>query len=209
MSDANLRALASAVFGGRCGLGIARVDSANPASLFPVEADAIRNAVPARVLEFAAGRAAARLALGRPEPIPMGPDRAPVWPGGWAGSISHAAGWAVAIARQGGRLVGVDMEPDEDLPADILREVLVPVEIGRFGSDLRVARRIFAIKEAVYKAQYPVARDVFDFQTLEVSLSENRFFATFRRDVGPFRQGEGIAGVWASGGGLILAGVLG
>lgn len=209
MNTADLRALASAVFGGRCGLGVVRVDSVDLASPFPQEAEAVRLAIPTRAREFAAGRAAARQALNWSGPVPMGPDRAPVWPKGWAGSITHAAGWAIAAARNGGGLVGVDLEPDEDLPADVLPEILTPAEARRFGSDLRVARRIFAIKEAVYKAQYPVTRKIFDFQMLEVTLSENRFFATFQHPVDPFRRGEVIAGTWASGGGLILAGVLG
>lgn len=209
MSEAALRSLASPVFGGRCGLGIVRVDSADAPSLFAAEAEAMRHAIPARAREFAAGRAAARQALRWSGPIPMGPDRAPVWPEGWAGSISHAADWAVAVVQRGGLLVGVDLEQDEDLPAETLSEVLTPAETQRFGGDLRVARRIFAIKEAVYKAQYPVTGEIFDFQMLDVSLVESRFFATFQHPVGPFRRGEVIAGNWASGGGLILAGVLG
>ena len=208
MTEATLRALASAVFGGRCGFGLVRVDFADPAALLGEETDALRTAIPARAREFAAGRIAARQALGRRLAIPMGRDRAPVWPQGWAGSISHAAGWAVAIARDGGALIGVDLEPDEDLPEDILPEILTPAERMRLGADLRLARRIFAIKEAVYTAQYPVTRQVFDFQTLEISLSESRFFAEFRHSVGPFARGSGISGGWASGGGLILAGVL-
>lgn len=208
MTEAALRSLASAVFGGRCGFGLVRVDFADPGALLAEESDALRAAIPARAREFAAGRIAARQALGQRLAIPMGPDRAPIWPQGWAGSISHAAGWAVAIAREGGALIGVDLEADEDLPEDILPEILTPAERLRQSGDLRLARRIFAIKEAVYKAQYPVTQQVFDFQTLEISLSESRFFAEFRHSVGPFGRGSGISGGWASGGGLILAGVL-
>ena len=209
MSKTELQDLASAVFGGRCGLGIVSVEQGDPATLFPAEAEAMRTAIRDRVREFAAGRAAARLALNRPVPIPVSADRAPVWPMGWAGSITHAAGWALAVVTQGARLVGADLEPDDDLPAEILSEILTPDELSRFNGDLRIARRIFSIKEAVYKAQYPVTREIFDFHTLDVSLSAGRFRATFQERVGPFSRGEGITGNWASRGGLTLAGVLG
>lgn len=201
--------MALAVFGKDCGLGIVRVGSVDPASLFPEEAASMARAVPSRWQEFAAGRAAARTALKLPGAVPMGDDRAPVWPEGWAGSISHGGGWAIAVCKRGEWLVGVDLEPDEDLPADILPDILTPAETWRLGHDPRLARRVFAIKEAVYKAQFPLSREIFDFQTLDVVLADHRFSARFLRPVGPFRQGREIAGSWASGSGLVLAGVLG
>lgn len=208
MSEATLRALAAGVFGSRGTIGIVRVGTVGPDALHPDEIGAIRGAVPARVLEFAAGRVAARSALGTDDPVPSGPDRAPIWPDGWAGSISHASGWAIAVAQRGGGLVGVDLEPDEDLPAETLSVVLRPAELRGFGTDLRWARRIFSIKEAVYKAQYPFTRQIFDFQTLEVRVDKERFEARFTTPVNPFREGHVIAGVWASAGGFFLAGVI-
>src|SRR5277367_2552834 len=63
-------------------------------------------AVRARRTEFLAGRACARSALrkladGRADDaIPIGPDRAPVWPAGIVGAITHAHGFAAAaVAR--------------------------------------------------------------------------------------------------------------
>lgn len=207
MSEATLRALASGVFGGRCGLGVVRIGSADPATLPRVEQSAILGAAPQRKSEFAAGRQAARLAMGRPDAIPMGADRAPLWPSGWIGSISHSGGWAVAVVRQGSGLIGVDLEADGELPGEVVSEILTPAEGEFCAGNLRLARVIFAIKEAVYKAQYPVSRVIFDFQTLEISLSESRFSARFRHSVGPFAEGDRISGAWASGGGFLIAGV--
>ena len=63
-------------------------------------------AVPQRRREFFAGRLAAHRAmeaLGHlPEPVPMGQDRAPVWPQGLVGSISHGAGACAAMYGQKG-----------------------------------------------------------------------------------------------------------
>lgn len=207
MTESALRSLASAVFGGRCGLGVVSFESADPASLPGVERTAIRSAVPARAREFAAGRQAARIAMGRSDAIPMGVDRAPLWPLGWVGSISHCAGWALAVARRGRGLIGVDLETDDALPVEVVTEILTPAEREVCAGDLRVARRFFAIKEAVYKAQYPASGVIFDFQTLEVSVIESRFSARFQRTVGPFGEGHSISGIWASGGGFLLAGV--
>ena len=69
--------LADDVFAPDIGLGIA---SASDVSVMPEEEPTLARMVPARRREFAAGRTAARRALGRSVAIPMGPDRAPVWP---------------------------------------------------------------------------------------------------------------------------------
>lgn len=209
MSDAALRGLARTVFGQRCGIGIAAVGSVDPAILFANEARSVALAVPLRQQEFAAGRAAARQALGLRAAIPVAKDRAPIWPRGWAGSITHAGGWALAVASRGGMLVGVDLEPEAPLPTDILDTVLTPAERARGGADLVAAKRIFVAKEAVYKAQYPVTRALFDFQTLDVMFRGTRFEATFQETITPFRRGESIVGHIASGAGFVLAGVLG
>ena len=62
--------------------------------LLPEERGAVAKAVPKRVAQFTAGRVCARRALaqlGNTEPVPilMGEDRAPQWPAGYVGSISH------------------------------------------------------------------------------------------------------------------------
>ena len=193
-----LETLAAAVFPG-FRVGIAPVDGV---SMKPEEEAAIARAVPARRAEFSAGRAAARMALGRDVAVPMGEDRAPQWPAGVAGSISHAGGWAVAVVGTG--LIGIDLEPDEDLPEEVRDTVLLPGERGISG---RVARLIFSAKECAYKAQYPLTRDLFGFEVFAVTLGNGTFRAEFQRDVGRFRGGQALAGRFAAGGGFILTGI--
>ncbi|MEL6424291.1 MAG: hypothetical protein AAFQ33_02435, partial [Pseudomonadota bacterium] len=83
------------------------------------------NAVPSRQLEFRAGRAAARLAMTKlgvaPSAIPSGPDRAPRWPRGLVGSISHAHGHVTAaIAHErSARALGIDIEAAAPLAPDV------------------------------------------------------------------------------------------
>ncbi len=94
-------------------------------------------ALPSRRAEFAAGRAAARRALAAlglsPAAIPMAPDRSPVWPPDVAGSIPHADGIALAVvARTAAHAaLGLDVEPDDALPADATEEILLSEERDR------------------------------------------------------------------------------
>lgn len=206
MSEA-LTALARQVTGGRCQVATVPVALGDPGALLGNEAEAISGAVPARQREFAAGRVAARMAMGQPLALPMGPDRAPIWPAGWSGSITHAGLWAVAAALRGQGLVGLDMEPDEDLPAEILDTVLTPVERSVL-RDLRQARRIFAIKEAAYKAQYPLSGQIFGFEVFEVRLGGAGFAAVFQQDIGPFRRGEALIGLAGVADGFVMAGIV-
>jgi 4'-phosphopantetheinyl transferase EntD len=148
------------------------------------EATAVDSAVPKRVREFAHARSCARAALaelGRPSvAIPMAPDRAPVWPNGITGSITHTSGYCLAAAAKLEHLrsIGIDAEivgaVDENAGAVILtdrdrRAILntVDFDLGR--------TLVFAAKEALYKAQYPITRSWLDFSdvvAVEVQLSE-------------------------------------
>lgn len=196
------------------GVAVAACDlaSADPGALWPLERDAIAGAVPHRLAEFAAGRQAARqalAALGHPATaLPLGLDRAPLWPDGIAGSIAHAAGIAIAVARSGPPL-GIDVEEDAPLSPDLWPVILSPQEQHDLpeGDTGRHARQIFAAKEALFKAQDPATRAMFGFDAVAVALANGGFSATFRVSVGAFRQGQIVHGRMALVEGLILAGV--
>ena len=160
------------------GVAVRRVGDAPPP--WPAEAGAVARAVPARQMEFAAGRACIRDALadlGVPAAaVPMGADRAPVWPEGVTGSLAHGAGLCVAIVAPTARCagLGVDIEPDLPLPPEAAAEVLSPREAALPGRDHRV---IFCAKEAVYKAHYPATRTVWGFDAVTVALDDGGFTA--------------------------------
>lgn len=93
------------------------------APLFPSAEDAARGAVAKRIAEFTTVRHCARLALeslGAPVvELPPGPVRAPIWPAGVAGFLTHCTGYraaAVAWASEDLQSVGIDAEPAESLP---------------------------------------------------------------------------------------------
>ena len=73
------------------------------------------SAVNKRQREFAAGRAAAHTAMANlgvpPQAILNGDDRAPIWPEGLTGSITHTRGCAIAIVARNSdvRALGIDV----------------------------------------------------------------------------------------------------
>lgn len=152
-------------------------------------------AVPHRQREFAAGRAALRRVmadLGLPATaIPMNPDRSPALPAGLAASITHTARACLVAAMTGPRGLGIDLEPDDPLPSDILDTVLTLSERGTPD-----ARLVFAAKEALYKAQYPVSKTLFGFDAVAVTLETARFTATFLQAIPGFPAGTRLTGRW-------------
>lgn len=182
--------------------------------LWPEELAGIAGAVPARRAEFAAGRIAARRCLDvlgrKPAGLPIGADRAAVWPQGVFGSISHCGGVAVAVASDAGP-VGVDIEEDAALDADLWPIICGTDELSGL-PELdrgRWVRQIFAAKEAVFKAQAPSRRVMFGFEAIEVRLEPSGFAARFRTNVGEFSEGQDLHGRFACVQGMILAGVTG
>ena len=142
----------------------------------------------------------------------MGADRAPAWPPGVAGSITHAEGIALAVAARASAFValGLDAEPDEPLPEDAAAEILRPGEraaCAALPDPGWAARLVFAAKEAAYKAQHPLSRRLIGFAALAVTLGPgNRLSAEFTEPAPPFAPGDRLAGAWTRGAGLVLAG---
>ncbi len=172
----------------------------------------IAKAVPARRAEFIAGRLAARQALARlghhVVAIPADTSRAPVWPQGLAGSITHGAGIAIAVARLGEPL-GIDIETDTDIEPDLWPVICSADERAILPKAMRgrLVRHVFAAKEAVYKAQDPGRRALFDFHAVHLRLTDDGFVATFPQAAGSFAAGQVVLGRLAFVQGLVIAGV--
>jgi 4'-phosphopantetheinyl transferase EntD len=125
-----------------------------------------------------AARIVARSLLGRfgraPYPIAKSTAGMPVWPEGIVGSLAHDAKVAVAAmaARHEFQSVGIDIEPAEPLASDLLDIVATAKERDRIEDDPFRGRLLFSIKEAVYKAVYPLDRIFLDHHDVEVSLAD-------------------------------------
>ena len=120
-----------------------------------------------RTLEFRTGRAYAKLALSKlgccPVELLVGADKAPIWPEGVSGSITHASGAAgvhvaAAVVRTGnvGR-IGIDAEFNRPLHPVTWKQFLAGNEVEKV-RELPVHLRakmvltIWCVKEATAKA---------------------------------------------------------
>ncbi|MFG2292419.1 4'-phosphopantetheinyl transferase [Streptomyces sp. NPDC048603] len=199
--------------------------------LFPEERAVVRRAVPRRVAEFATGRHCARRALARlgiaPVPIPRGAAGAPVWPEGVLGSITHCTGYraAVVVPMAYADGIGIDAEPDAELPDGMLRAIAGAAELGRIaaltGRRPRVGwgRVLFSAKESVYKAvaaPRPGLRDTavrceMDFKDVDVDFGagDGGFTARVPHACGlPGPPGpREVQGRWTAAHGLVLTSV--
>jgi enterobactin synthetase component D len=205
-----LRALAAEVFDPSISIAATRIDGFDGSELMGPETEAMVRASQRRRSEFAAGRAAGRMAMRLDTPIPMGADRAPVWPSGITGSISHAGDWALAATSHQRRMIGLDLEPAEPLPEDIVDTVLWDAEkvwVDQSEDPGLIARVVFSAKECAYKAQYPITRRLFGFGVFLITVEGTRFSAEFQQEIGCFQRGDVLEGRYSIGGGFILTGI--
>lgn len=137
--------------------------------------------------EFIHGRSCARLALAglgyQDCHVPSSSERAPVWPNGVVGSISHCDDAAAAAAAHGVDVdgIGLDLERCDELDRDLLPMICRTEELARIeGSDieLMLAKLIFSAKESVFKCIWPTVRRFVDFPDVEIQLDLDR--NTFR-----------------------------
>jgi 4'-phosphopantetheinyl transferase EntD len=191
--------------------------------LFPEEEEVVARAVEGRRRAFATARGCARLALAElglpPAPIPRGEKGAPVWPSGVVGSITHCDGYrASAVARAREVIaVGIDAEPNGDLPRGVLPHVALAHEQAQVGelaaADSTVCwdRLLFSAKESVYKAWFPLARRWLGFEDalIDIDAAGGTFSARLLVP-GPLVGGEALAGFegrWMVRDGLVVTAI--
>jgi len=181
------------------------------------EAVAMERMAPVRQRSYAAGRVAAHTAmagLGQPvHPVLMTPDRAPLWPEGLTGSISHSQSCCIAALGRKDQVhaLGVDVEEDTKLDSDLVATVCTNSERAWLSTLPRnragiVAKLIFSAKECAYKCQYVLSKSLFGFEAFEITpdLDTGQFEATFMNDVPHFSAGTRLHGRFDIAGGLII-----
>jgi 4'-phosphopantetheinyl transferase EntD len=109
----------------------------------------------------------------------------PLWPVGITGSLAHddrvaiaAVGWQREIGT-----VGIDIEPAVPLRLDVLELIATPEELRKIADDPLRGKLLFAAKEAVYKACYPLDGVFLEFHDIEVDLACHRAVTTSGRVV--------------------------
>jgi 4'-phosphopantetheinyl transferase EntD len=168
---------------------LADTADAIPTALFPTESAAVSRAVPARREEFAAGRWCARRALAElgisAQALPVGSDRAPVWPAGIVGSITHCQGLVGAVVARTARLIalGFDAEPATPLGNDLPGLVCTASELDWVRrSPVSPApadwpKVIFCAKEALHKCVAPLYHVMLDFRDVSLALEPSGIFS--------------------------------
>ncbi|OWO79792.1 4-phosphopantetheinyl transferase [Photorhabdus luminescens] len=157
--------------------------------------DTLAKAVKKRRAEYLTARYCARqllAQLGQPEfNLISGNDRAPIWPEGICGSVSHSTYCAIVLAAPqiNNRLIGVDVEAivdrqniDEitkmivnDREIQLLKHCHLPFE--------QAFTLAFSVKESLYKALYPQVKRFFGFEAAEItalSLENNEITLVLR-----------------------------
>jgi 4'-phosphopantetheinyl transferase EntD len=117
--------------------------------------------------------------------IPKSPSGAPIWPQGIVGSLAHDSNIAVAAiaTRRAFEAIGIDIEPAEMLPPDLLDLVATPKERLRISDDPYRGRLLFVAKEAVYKAVNPVEHVFLDHHDVEIDFEQRKAFVRTGRVV--------------------------
>lgn len=143
----------------------------------------VARAVPKRKAEYLAGRRVAIHSLRDAgiDVADLGTDssRAPLWPDGYTGSITHSHDMAAAIALRKGEVpgVGIDLEPvaSTDAMVAIMQVALSPSEqraltpLALHVGEPTAVTIAFSAKESFYKATAAEVGHVFDFTALRIT----------------------------------------
>lgn len=165
-------------------------DDPPDAVLLPQEEAVISRAVDKRRGEFRTVRHCARQAMRKlglpPAAVLPGEHREPLWPPGVVGSMTHCAGYRAAALACGRDMltIGIDAEPHQPLPPDVLGVIALAEEKVRI-SELTAAhgalhwdRILFCAKETVYKAWFPLMQRWLGFHDASLTIAPNLINAT-------------------------------
>jgi len=157
-------------------------------------------AVDKRRAEYLAARYAARCLLqeaGCQGSVGSLPNRAPLWPAGWRGSISHTDEYAIAVIVQENANLspGIDIEKlDPTTMLEIASMFTTPGEqslLARTELPYETALLIaFSSKESLFKALYPEVNHFFGFdaaQVCHIDVTANTLTLELTRTLAPGR----------------------
>ena len=137
-----------------------------------------------RQWEFTAGRLCAVQAIrglgGSETEIPVGERGEPIWPKGFVGSITHTQGYAAAAVALRSEVitVGIDAETNDPVSDRALRRIGTREELSwvesKRGLEFRnPGKLLFAAKEAVFKAWFPLEKKWLGFLDAQITFNED------------------------------------
>ena len=118
----------------------------------------------------------------------------PIWPNGIVGSISHSKGVCLsAVAKSMDfESIGIDIEQFNRMKQSSVERITHQKEIVEIGTDLKKATLLFSVKEAFYKAQFPIYKTPLNFKDLAFSLdfASQQAKLVWLSDKSPIAQSE-------------------
>jgi enterobactin synthetase component D len=141
----------------------------------------VQRAVAKHQAEYVAGRICARAAIEALQHGPvfpgMGPNRAPQWPAGLAGAITHADGQAAALVGLNLYWQGIGLDLERIIPEQEAHEIaggiLTPREQNRLSKlpaslQAQWITLVFSVKESLFKALFPLTYQSFYFHDAQL-----------------------------------------
>lgn len=105
--------------------------------------------------------------------------RAPIWPSGIVGSISHSSGFAIVAISKEHKSIGIDLEKvmSDERYEKLKDQFLTEEEIKINQIDFNLFGTIvFSAKESLFKLIYPLCREYFGFHSAKIrEISEIGF----------------------------------
>ncbi|WP_336960841.1 4'-phosphopantetheinyl transferase family protein [Acinetobacter pittii] len=136
--------------------------------------------------EYLCGRVLAQAVLnhyfGLDQPITSMHEHLPIWPSHVLGSISHSQNKLIVALSNNAIYLGIDIEHwvTSEFAQESAHLILTPFEFdlwkskaAEFFDFARYVSLIFSVKESLYKAVYPTAKQYIDF--LEASIIDINF----------------------------------
>jgi enterobactin synthetase component D len=183
--------------------------------------DDLANATPKRRAEYVAGRWCATRAIRALDPSFDGvvdrEGRAPRWPAGFVGSITHADGFAWAAAARAGDALGVGIDAENAPRRDRLQALRARVVADGdsppppAGDEATHLALLFSAKESVFKCLHPIVGITFWYEAAAVRFDHEAraFRVTLRADLGAgFARGTTIDGVFDVAGARALTAIV-
>ncbi len=158
----------------------------DPKNVYPEEWALIASSVAKRQNEFASGRECARKALSKLGihnfPVLRDHGRAPIWPEGVIGSITHTEKYCAVVVGYNHNIssVGIDAEIVGRIDKQLWPLLFTQSERDQLSclttsSQSLLATIFFSAKESYFKYQYPIAKQWVDFQDVTVRVEANSF----------------------------------
>jgi enterobactin synthetase component D len=153
---------------------------------------ALRHATQKRQREFLAGRWCAKQALqclgAGSIHVAMAEDRAPIWPDGVVGSITHTGDFAAAAVARAADIAALGIDSEQIIDPAAARDIadicmvdeatLFKAAHGR--SFCEFCTFVFSAKESVFKCLFPLTRKFLEFSDVRItSIDWNRKYFTW------------------------------